>query len=63
VAILGIGAYRMAFVDRQGTVGRQAALFGGAELWVLPNPSGLNANHQLADLARIFGIMRRAIGR
>lgn len=62
VAILGIGAYRQAFGDPKGAIGRQPASFGGAELWVLPNPSGLNANHQLPDLARIFGAMKKAIG-
>jgi double-stranded uracil-DNA glycosylase len=40
-------------------VGPQRERVGGAPLWVLPNPSGLNANHQLPDLARAFGRVRR----
>ncbi|MEO8031813.1 MAG: G/U mismatch-specific DNA glycosylase [Gemmatimonadota bacterium] len=63
VAILGIGAYRMAFSSPKAVIGRQAALLGGAEVWVLPNPSGLNANHQLPDLARLFRELRREVER
>jgi TDG/mug DNA glycosylase family protein len=58
VAVLGIGAYRTAFGRPKATIGRQPELLGGAPLWVLPNPSGLNANHQLDDLARAFGALR-----
>ncbi len=63
VAILGIGAYRMAFGSPKAVIGRQSTLLAGAEVWVLPNPSGLNANHQLPDLARIFGELRRGLER
>lgn len=63
VAVLGIGAYRLAFDKRHAQLGRQAELLGGCELWVLPNPSGLNANYQLADLARLFRRLRRAADR
>jgi TDG/mug DNA glycosylase family protein len=59
VALLGIGAFRTAFERPRATAGRQRELFGGAPLWVLPNPSGLNANHQLPDLARAFRAVRR----
>jgi TDG/mug DNA glycosylase family protein len=61
VAVLGIGAYRMAFDRPRATVGPQPERIGSAGLWVLPNPSGLNANHQLADLARMFNELRLAI--
>jgi TDG/mug DNA glycosylase family protein len=61
VAVLGIGAYRAAFTRPQATSGRQPESLGSAVLWVLPNPSGLNANHQLADLARAFGALRDAV--
>ncbi len=58
VAVLGIGAYRSAFSRPRARIGRQPELLGGAPLWVLPNPSGLNANHQLPDLARAYGALR-----
>jgi TDG/mug DNA glycosylase family protein len=61
VAVLGIGAYRMAFSRPRATVGRQPEALAGAMLWVLPNPSGLNANHQLADLAQAFRALREAV--
>src|SRR5687768_13103447 len=52
IAVLGIGAYRTAFAQPAAVPGRQAEDLAGAALWVLPNPSGLNANHQLADFVR-----------
>jgi double-stranded uracil-DNA glycosylase len=61
VAVLGIGAYRSAFSRPKARIGRQPELLGRAPLWVLPNPSGLNANHQLADLARAFGALREGV--
>jgi TDG/mug DNA glycosylase family protein len=54
VAILGLTAYRTAFGRPRAVLGRQPDGFGGAVLWVLPNPSGLNAHHQLPQLARLF---------
>jgi len=62
VAILGIGAYRTAFSDRNVVLGEQAQGFAGARLWVLPNPSGLNTHYQLPDLARLFGELRETVG-
>jgi double-stranded uracil-DNA glycosylase len=54
VVFLGISAYQ-AVVDRQSTsVGPQTAEFGGARVWLLPNPSGLNAHYQLAAFVRLF---------
>jgi TDG/mug DNA glycosylase family protein len=61
VAFLGVGAYRTAYGRPKAAPGRQAERIGDAELWVLPNPSGLNANYQLADLARLYGELRRAV--
>lgn len=54
VAVLGIGAYRTAFARPKATMGLQPERIGGAKVWVLPNPSGLNAHYQLADLAHRF---------
>ena len=54
VAVAGIGAYRAAFGARRATPGRQPEPLGGAELWVVPNPSGLNAHHTIATLAAAY---------
>ncbi|GAA5186861.1 mismatch-specific DNA-glycosylase [Rugosimonospora acidiphila] len=51
VAILGITAYRIAFESPKATVGRQPQSLNGAQLWVVPNPSGLNAHATTASLA------------
>ncbi|MGN6393692.1 MAG: G/U mismatch-specific DNA glycosylase [Gemmatimonadales bacterium] len=59
VAVLGVGAYRTAFGRPRAVVGLQPERLEASALWVLPNPSGLNANHQLPDLAREFGALRR----
>jgi TDG/mug DNA glycosylase family protein len=61
VALLGIGAYRAAFERPRAVLGRQAEQIGSAALWVLPNPSGLNASHQLPDLARAFRAVREFV--
>jgi TDG/mug DNA glycosylase family protein len=58
VAFLGLSAYRVAFGMPKASVGRQDVSVGGAETWVLPNPSGLNAHYQLADLAREYAALR-----
>lgn len=54
VAFLGVGAYCHAFGLRSAKVGLQPGLFEGARVWVLPNPSGLNANYQLPALVKLF---------
>ena len=54
LAVLGVGAYRTAFNRPKATVGRQDETIGATVLWVLPNPSGLNANYQAPALARLF---------
>lgn len=61
VAVLGIGAYRTAFARKAFTPGRQADLLENAVVWVLPNPSGLNAHYQLPDLAGYFRTLRQAV--
>ncbi|HEV3082885.1 MAG TPA: G/U mismatch-specific DNA glycosylase [Gemmataceae bacterium] len=58
VAFLGLGAYRLAFGQRLATLGRQPERLAGSEIWILPNPSGLNAHYQLVDLARLFRELR-----
>ena len=58
LAFLGVGAYCHAFSLPQARIGRQAETFEGAEVWVLPNPSGLNANYQLPDLVKLFRQLR-----
>lgn len=57
IAIVGITAYRQAFGQRHAEIGRQSLTLGGAPIWALPNPSGLNAHYQLADLAALYGDM------
>jgi TDG/mug DNA glycosylase family protein len=64
VAVLGIGAFRIAFGRPGARIGLQPEPLAASALWVLPNPSGLNAHHQRADLARAFRALRRfATGR
>jgi TDG/mug DNA glycosylase family protein len=54
LAILGMGAYRLAFNKPKASVGRQECRIGDTIVWVLPNPSGLNANYQQKDLEHLF---------
>src|SRR5687767_5674828 len=54
VAFVGMGAYRAAFGRPTATLGLQSERLEGAELWVLPSPSGLNANYQLPALIQLF---------
>lgn len=54
VAVLGIGAFRSAFNQPKASLGRQKEHIAGAVVWVLPNPSGLNAHYQRQDFARLF---------
>ncbi|MCC6163333.1 MAG: G/U mismatch-specific DNA glycosylase [Acidobacteria bacterium] len=61
VAIVGIGAYRVAFNRPRAVIGPQPDPIGTALAWLLPSPSGLNANHQAADLAEAFAALRCAI--
>jgi TDG/mug DNA glycosylase family protein len=60
LAILGVGAYRVAFDRAKAKVGPQEETIGATQLWVLPNPSGLNAHYQSRDLAKVFRGLRDA---
>ncbi len=62
VAVAGITAYRTAFGERRARLGRQAAGLGEAELWVVPNPSGLNAHATIATLADAYREVAVAAG-
>jgi TDG/mug DNA glycosylase family protein len=66
VAVAGITAYRQAFRQTRAVMGRQSDLFEAAELWVVPNPSGLNAHETTETLAAAYrqpalaaGVVRR----
>ena len=61
VAILGVTAYRLAFGRPKAQMGMQDRTLGGAPLWVLPNPSGLNAHYQIQDLAEAYGALKQWI--
>ncbi|HSK81167.1 MAG TPA: G/U mismatch-specific DNA glycosylase [Thermoanaerobaculia bacterium] len=61
VAVLGVGAYRSAFGRPKAALGPQEETLAGSRIWVLPNPSGLNAHYQRDDLARMFRELRRAL--
>jgi len=54
LAVLGIGAYRTAFKRPKAVMGQQDESLHNANIWVLPNPSGLNAHYQLEDLKRVY---------
>jgi double-stranded uracil-DNA glycosylase len=61
VAIAGVTAYRTAFARPRAILGPQPELLGPARLWVLPNPSGLNASWTLPRLAQAFRELREAV--
>lgn len=61
LAVLGIGAYRTAFGHPKATLGSQSERMGDSKVWVLPNPSGLNAHYQLKDLVKVFRELRIAV--
>jgi TDG/mug DNA glycosylase family protein len=58
VAFLGVSTYRIAFERPKAAVGRQEHLIADSEIWVLPNPSGLNAHYQLPQLVEAYGRLR-----
>jgi TDG/mug DNA glycosylase family protein len=62
VAVAGITAYRQAFGTPKAASGRQPDDLAGAELWVVPNPSGLNAHQTIATLAEAYAEPARAAG-
>ncbi|HTU39466.1 MAG TPA: G/U mismatch-specific DNA glycosylase [Acidimicrobiales bacterium] len=54
VAVLGLGAYRTAFRRPDAVIGRQPDALGGALLWLLPNPSGLQARYQMPEMNEMY---------
>ena len=60
VAFLGLSAYRVCFGRKKAPVGPQEETIGTSRVWLLPNPSGLNAHYQLPDLVRVYGELRAA---
>jgi TDG/mug DNA glycosylase family protein len=62
VAVLGVTSFRQAFGRRDVQVGRNPDGFEGAELWVLPNPSGLNAHETVESLARWYRAAAESAG-
>lgn len=62
IAVLGVQAYRAAFRRPKAQIGRQAELIGSSGLWLLPNPSGLQARYQLPEMIALFAELKSAIG-
>ena len=62
LAIVGIGAYRTAFQRPHAALGLQPETIGDTALWVLPNPSGLNAHYRPAEFVVLFGQLRSWLG-
>lgn len=60
LAVVGVTAYRAAFDDRKAAVGPQKRVIGDTRVWVLPNPSGLNAHWTAATMAQEFARLRVA---
>jgi TDG/mug DNA glycosylase family protein len=54
VVVLGLQAYRTAFLRTGAVVGQQPELLAGARLWLLPNPSGLQAHYQLPEMTEMY---------
>lgn len=61
LAVLGIGTYRIAFRQPKAKLGLQNEPIGKTRVWLLPNPSGLNAHYQLNDFIELFGELRKAV--
>ncbi len=61
LAVLGVTAYRTAFAERRAVLGRQERTIGDTQVWVLPNPSGLNAHHTPAQLGERFAELRAEV--
>lgn len=62
VAVAGVTAYRIAFRRPQADLGRQPTTLAGAELFVVPNPSGLNAHETIDSLAEWYRTVAEAAG-
>lgn len=61
LAVAGVTAYRMAFEEPKATMGLQARALATTRIWVLPNPSGLNAHYSLPALVEAFAALRAAV--
>jgi len=61
LAILGIGSFRVGFNQPKAKMGRQEMMIGATHVWVLPNPSGLNAHHTPASLGKLFRELKEAV--
>jgi TDG/mug DNA glycosylase family protein len=59
LAILGLGAYRLAFREPRAVCGLQERTIDETRIWLLPNPSGLNAHHSSTELIRLFRALQR----
>lgn len=62
LAVVGVTAYRVAFGERKAVMGRQDRRIGDTRVWILPNPSGLNAHYTVDTLAAAFAELREAAG-
>jgi double-stranded uracil-DNA glycosylase len=62
IAIAGVTAYRVAFAAPRAKLGEQAARVAGALVWVVPNPSGLNAHETISSLAEAYAEPARVAG-
>jgi double-stranded uracil-DNA glycosylase len=62
IAIAGVTAYRVAFADPRAKLGEQADRLAGALVWVVPNPSGLNAHETISSLAEAYAEPARVAG-
>ena len=62
LAVLGLGAYRLAFGRPKATIGEQDERISETRVWVLPNPSGRTASYQMDALERLFRHVREAAG-
>lgn len=61
LAVVGVTAYRTAFEERRARIGPQERIIGGARVWVLPNPSGLNAHWTADSMAEEYARLRAAV--
>lgn len=62
VVVAGLTAYRAAFADPKASGGEQADRLSGARVWVVPNPSGLNAHETITSLAQAYAEPARIAG-
>jgi double-stranded uracil-DNA glycosylase len=63
LAVVGVTAYRSAFGDRRAQIGPQERTIGGARVWALPNPSGLNAHWTVGTMAQEYARLLASVGR